>query len=333
MPSPSATSRPAASSAPSWPRRRRLALQLAGVAIVSVALAFWARGLDLRRLAAALASAAPGGLVAAALIAFACIAWKAAFWRFALAPVAPVSFAPLLRYSLAATVGSILAPARAGDAFRVWILRRRHEVPLSVSLTVVGLEKLGDVGALLLLASPLPWLSPRLPAPARSWVFALAALPVVAVVAIGVVRRHPRWSRMPAFAGLALFEHPRSVGRALSCVGMGWLFDLGAIALVLHAVGAAPTLGRALTVLLFVNLAIAVPLTPGNAGTHELGSALALKLEGVDAETATAFALLYHGLQTIPVLLVGFVDGRALLASARDASARAEASPREQISR
>jgi uncharacterized membrane protein YbhN (UPF0104 family) len=219
----------------------------------------------------------------------------------------------LLRYAIAATVGSILAPARAGEAFRVWILRRRHGVPLSVVLTVAGLEKLGDVGALVVLAAPLPWLVPQLSSSVRPWLLLLSGLPVVAALAIGAVRRHPKWSKLPLLLGFRVFDRPGPVALALVCVLIAWLLDLAGVELVLHAVGATPTLAAGLMVLLITNLAITVPLTPGNVGAHELGSALALKMLGVEVEIATAFALLYHGLHTIPVLLAGFVDARRLL--------------------
>ena len=241
------------------------------------------------------------------------LAWKAAFWRFALSALSPVPFRSLLRYALAAAVGSILAPARAGEAFRLWILRRRHGVPLAVTLTITGLEKLGDVAALVVLAAPLAWLVPQLSVSVRPWLFGLSGVPVAAVLAIALVRRHARWSKLPFFAGLRIFDFGRPVALALACVFAAWLCDLITIELVLYAVGAAPTLTAGLMVLLITNLAIAVPITPGNVGAHELGSALALRLLGAQVETATAFALLYHGLHTIPVLLAGSVDARRLL--------------------
>ncbi|HSN19433.1 MAG TPA: lysylphosphatidylglycerol synthase transmembrane domain-containing protein, partial [Usitatibacter sp.] len=290
-------------------------MQILATAGLGLAAYFWIRQLDGAQLGRALAQAKPLPLVLVAFVALGCVAWKAAFWHFALSTLRPVPFRALLRYAIAATVGSILAPARAGDAFRVWILHRRHDVPLPATLTVVGLEKLGDVGALVLLVAPLPWLVPELPAAARPWLLGLSGVPVAAGVAIAVVRRHPRWSRLSVFAGLRVFDRASPLLLALGSILMAWLFDLAAIELVLHAVGAKPTLGAGLMVLLLVNLAIAVPLTPGNAGAHELGSAVALKMMGVEAEIATAFALLYHGLNTIPVLVVGFVDARRLLAA------------------
>ncbi len=271
------------------------------------------------RLGHTFAHATPLPLLAVVVVAFAGIAWKAAFWRFALSEIAPVPFWQLLRYTVAAAVGSVLAPARAGDALRIWILRRRHDVPLSTTLTVAGLEKLGDVTAVVLLTIPLLWIAPQLAV--GWWLIGLSAVAVTAVLGVALIRRHPNWSNWSSLAGLRLFDRWRAVAVALACILMAWLFDLGTIELVLDAVGARPTLSAALTVLLITNLAIAVPVTPGNVGAHELGSAFALKLLGVQVETAAAFALLYHGLHTIPVLLAGFVDARRLLAEVTSAPA------------
>jgi len=300
----------------------RLALQVVSVVGLALAIGFWSSKLDWSELGRTLVQANPWALLAVALIAFGGLAWKAAFWRFALSALCPVPFWPLLRYAVAASVGSILAPARAGDAFRVWILGRRHAVPLLVTLTVVGLEKLADVVALLVLVAPLPWLVPRLSASVRPWLLLLSGLPLLAILAIALVRRHATWSKRPLFAGLRIFERGRPVMIALACVLGAWLFDLLTIELVLYGIGVVPSLSAGLLVLLLTNLAIAVPVTPGNLGAHELGSALALKWLGVDVEVAAAFALLYHGLHTIPVLLLGFVDARRLLVDAANAPSK-----------
>jgi len=183
-------------------------------------------------------------------------------------------------------------------------------------LTVAGLEKLGDVTALVLLATPLLWIAPQLAV--GWWLIALSALAVAAGIGVTLLRQHPSFRNRSPLAGLQLFDRPGPVAVALACVLMAWIFDVVTIELVLGAVGARPTLSAALTVLLMTNLAIAVPVTPGNVGAHELGSAFALRLLGVQAETATALALLYHGLDTVLVLLAGFVD------DTRDALAAAD---------
>ena len=273
----------------------------------------WGRQLDARELWVTLTQARVLPLVTAAIGAFVCIAWKAGFWRFALSPVRDVSFRELFRFGVAAEVGSILAPGRAGEALRLWILRHRYGLPLSTTLTVAGLEKLADVGTLVLLAAPLAWLVPQLPPAVRPWLLGFSALPIAAALGIVFVRGQVRLRELPAFAGLRLFDTPRPVLLALGCAVISWLFDLVCAELVLSAVGAQATLARGILVLLLTNLAIIVPVMPGNVGAHELASAFALKLMGVEAEAATAFALLFHGVRTIPVLLLGFVDARRLV--------------------
>lgn len=293
--------------------RKRLAVHVLSAVVLTLALVFWVRQLDLSQLAFTLKRAQPLPLVLVALLAFAELVFKARFWFVALSALRPVNFRALLRYGLAAAVGSMLAPGRAGEPLRLWILRVRHGVPYSETLAVAGLEKLGDIGALVLLVLPLPWLVPQLSAAVRPSVLLLSSVPVAAAVAIGYVRRHPRWSKLPRFVGLRLFDRPSTVAIALSCVFLAWAADLATIELVLLALDARPSWRAGLMVLLITNLAVAVPITPGNVGAHELGSALALKMLGVEAELATAFALLYHALHTLPVLLVGLPNARRLL--------------------
>ncbi|HEY3666506.1 MAG TPA: lysylphosphatidylglycerol synthase domain-containing protein, partial [Polyangiaceae bacterium] len=101
------------------PAPRRLALQIIGAVGLGLAVVVWATQLDVAQLGRTLAQVKPLALLAVAAIAFAGLAWKAAFWRFALFALSPVPFRSLLRYALAAAVGSMLAPARAGEAFRL----------------------------------------------------------------------------------------------------------------------------------------------------------------------------------------------------------------------
>ena len=303
------------------PRWKRLALHIASAAALALAAVVWGRQLDASQLWLTLTRARVFPLAAAATGAFVCIAWKAGFWRLALSPLRVIPLRELFRFGVAAEVGSILAPGRAGEALRVWILRRRYGLPLSALLTAAGLEKLADVSTLVLLAAPMAWLVPALPTAVRPWLLGFSAVPIAAALGIVFLRGHSRLRELPALAGLRLFDTPRPLLLALGCVVIAWLFDLACAQLVLSAVGTDATIARAILVLLLTNLAIIVPLMPGNVGAHELASAFALKLMGVDAETATAFALLFHAVRTIPVLILGFPATRRLVVSLGDESA------------
>ena len=58
-----------------------------------------------------------------------------------------------------------------------------------------------------------------------------------------------------------------------------------------------------------VRIAVALPSTPGHVGAFELGGVVALRLLHVSDARALAFALLYHLVQILPVMLVGLLVG------------------------
>jgi uncharacterized membrane protein YbhN (UPF0104 family) len=255
-------------------------------------------------------------LVAATLVVPATFA-RAAYWNALLGRVHPVRYRLLLGYTIACNAANVVLPARAGDGMRVWLLRTRHAVPLPVTGAVVATEKVGDLAALGLLVAPLPWLLPGLPAAVGE---ALRLVLVGLVVLIGLLGLASRYSsRFRWLAGLTAVGGPSAFLRAFRFVLVAWLLDLGSVLLVMKALGLETALGNALLVLLFVNLAIAVPASPGQLGTHELGSLAALEARGFPPEQALAFALLYHGVQLAPVLLMGLVGVRTTLQWRRSA--------------
>ncbi|HEX4450091.1 MAG TPA: lysylphosphatidylglycerol synthase domain-containing protein, partial [Kofleriaceae bacterium] len=67
------------------------------------------------------------------------------------------------------------------------------------------------------------------------------------------------------------------------------------------------TVPQGLLILFTLNLAITAPSTPAGVGALEVGVLLATRLLGIPDEPAAALALLYHGLQILPLLVVGLV--------------------------
>jgi uncharacterized membrane protein YbhN (UPF0104 family) len=234
----------------------------------------------------------------------------AAYWWTLLAPSSRVPLRAMAEYTFASSAASVLLPFRAGEALRVWLLRRHYGVPLVLSGAVIALEKVGDILALLLLVSPLPWLVPDLPPTIGQ---ALRVLPlVVAGVLVAVAVASRGGGRIPWLSGFKVVHDPRLVAKGFLFVLIAWLIDVSAILTVLWALRVGPSLGRALVVLLLVNVAIAIPAAPGQVGSHELGSTVALELLGVPSGQAVAFALVFHATQLAPVLLLGLYSARVL---------------------
>ncbi len=312
----------------------KLAARVAAVGAVAAGLFLFLRGLDFASLAAALGGAALAPIALAVALNFVNVWCKANYWQAMLRPVKRVPVGLLFRYSIASAAGSVLAPARAGEALRIWLLKRRHGLPIGLSGSVFAMEKLADLAALLVLLAPLPWLWPEGPPSVVLLVRVLVAVAVAAGVALWLASRYPPLSRF--FAGFELLRHPRSLARAFAFVVASWLADLTVVWLVIAALGIDAPPSAGLVILLTVNLAIAIPAAPASVGTLELGALAAFDLLGLPRGPGLAFALLYHGLQVLPILLVGLIDGRRLLAmpphdAAEESGLRGRASPQAPL--
>ncbi len=225
---------------------------------------------------------------------------KSAYWRTILLPMKPVPLRTMLWYTVAANGTSLVLPMRGGEALRVWWLKRNQGIPLTAVGAAVAFEKVFDAAALVLVVSPLPWLLPD-----QAWLGRLRwALPIVLLVVVALVflarraRTTVKW-----LAELKLFDDLGPVVGSFGFVMVSWLADVTLILVVMRSVGIPLHLEAALLVLLAVNLAIAIPAAPGNIGSLELGAAFALTTVHVPETPAAAFAILYHGVQIVTLLL------------------------------
>jgi uncharacterized membrane protein YbhN (UPF0104 family) len=243
---------------------------------------------------------------------------RSLYWTVALAPRAKVPLGASFRLSLASVVASLVTP-RAGDALKVWRLKKQFGVEVPFSVAVSLLEKLADVFAMILIVAPLPWLLPHLPPSVlRALVFLPAGM-VLLVSALLVAAHHPRCNRLRWLSGLSLLRSPKLLASSFFWILAAWICALIEVCLAIHAVGAPVGLGGAMLMILFVNLANIVPISPGNAGIQELGAVLALTIAGAPPELALAAALLFHAAQTLPIVLVSLLDSKRLLLRRVDA--------------
>jgi glycosyltransferase 2 family protein len=295
------------------------ALRICLVVAVLGALAWFVRGLRFDLLEAAFQRARSWPIVLGGGLALLALVWRSLCWKVLLRPAATVATTDLFRYTVAAFATSALVPARAGEVVRVWLLERRNRVPASLAAATAVAEKVVDAFAMLLVVAPIPWLLPALP----RWVGrSIAGLGVVGVAALVVCRlARPRARPEGGFArflaALDVLGAPRRILPALGLLLAAWLTDLAEVWLVLGALDIRVPFSAGLLVLLTVNLAIVVPSTPAQVGALELGAVLGLRLLGVAKEDGLAFALLYHGMQVIPLVLAALLDVRLVLSASR----------------
>jgi len=314
-------------------RRLVLAIRIVAIAAIGVGLWWFARTIELAKLGAEFSRARLWPLVVAAILNFVCLWGKAACWRIMLAPRHHVSTLRLFRYTIATFTASAIAPARAGEVLRVWLLKRRHGVPAADSTAVAVAEKLLDIITMLILVAPVPWLLPDLP----SWVArgiaigaAIAiALFVVLVIAIGRVDATQPPTLVRRFlTGMHVLRSPARLLGALGALFLVWAADLGMVMAVFYALDLHLPIAAGLLTLFALNLAIAVPSTPAQVGALEGGAITALVLLDVNREAAAAFALLYHALQVIPLIAAGLIfELRLVLGRDGDPAAAATGDP------
>jgi hypothetical protein len=113
--------------------------------------------------------------------------------------------------------------------------------------------------------------------------------------------------------GMHVVRSPRRLLLATAALLLTWFADLAMINLVMYAVGIEVPFGAGLLVLFTLNLTIAVPSTPGQVGALEAGVLAATRLLHIDDARAFAFALLYHVLQILPLLVVALITEAPLM--------------------
>lgn len=301
-------------------RRRRGLRRILRWSIVGtiVGTAAWLlRDLDLARLGAAL-----GGAdwllvtLAAALNLVLNTAARTMRWR-AVLPPSPRTGRPVGRVALAEIVATGLAannlmPLRAGEAVRAIALSDREGYPVRQVVAAQVVEKLVEFASLVTAAVPVIVAPSTSRALVGRWLV-LAGCVVVAVAVLAAARRSSigkedgvvRRTLRPASVALDVLGRPRAV---LESYGWGLAseaVDLATIALSLAAVDIHLAPVSWCAILVAVNLAIAVPSTPGQVGVLEAGALLALAGLGVDHDRALAFALLYHGVHVVSFTAAG----------------------------
>lgn len=312
-------------------RRLALAIRILVICVVVAALWWFLRNVDFAKFGEALKSAKLWPLVLAAVLNFLCLWGKAVCWRIMLAPRHKVGVWRLFRYTIATFAASAIAPARAGEVLRVWTLKRRDGVPVSDTAAVAVAEKLLDGISMIILVAPVPFLLPGLPWQVAGGIALCAAIALILFIAlfiavgrVGESASSRTWVRR-FVAGMHVLRSPKRVLGSLALLILVWSADLGEVMLVFYALDIHLPIAAGLLTLFSLNLWIAIPSTPAQFGALEAGAISALQLLQVGGEQAAAFALLYHLLQVLPLLIAGLtMEYRLVLGREGDPSSVGE---------
>ncbi len=308
---------------------RRRILILVGILISAIFLFLAFRGLRPEDFVESLQTVDVPLLVIAALIYFLAVTIIALRWQFLLRAVKFIPLFPLTQIVAIGYMGNNVYPLRAGEALRVFLLRRNHDVPVARATTTVVVERVFDglvmlsfilVGILLVDIQ-----SPEIEAVATFatpiFLIAMAVFFLLASQPNLLRRLEKAISRLlPAklgeildslsediIAGLEGLRSPIYLLGTVASSFVTWGIEAGVYWLVMRAFDMDFGYPVALLVVGTVNLAGLIPASPGQVGVYEFFASAALIGVGVASATATAYAVVVHIVIWLPVTLVGFI--------------------------
>ena len=318
---------------------------LVGVACLAAVFIFFARPADIL---ASLRHVHPAYLLLGALGVVVFLALRAVRWRFMLAgpggrpPYGPVFHIQNIGYML-----TQLLPLRLGDVARAILIGNVPPVTIAQGLSTMVVERLLDMGFIVVL---LPFtLSgiPSLPEWMRSFALfsGFAAIGGIAVLIVAanqraratrladwVLRRflpflnRETWVRRAdeLLLGLHSLTSLRDGALLLLLSVAVWLPVIVAYYFTMRAVGLSPSWVLAGFVVCAAAFSVALPSTPGQAGPYHVAVIAALQLAGQPATASASFAFLYHIMNIVVMVLMGLlgiartgVTFRNVLASAQ----------------
>jgi peptidoglycan/xylan/chitin deacetylase (PgdA/CDA1 family)/uncharacterized membrane protein YbhN (UPF0104 family) len=290
---------------------RSRALRLLGVVIAVACAALALRSADLRATWAAL-SRTDSMLFGLAMLAnLGSLAAHSARWRAVVqAPGLRVRYRDALSALIAGYAAGIVLPARASDLLRAHLLARRAGLSTATLVAAAAFDYVVGTAAMIVAAAAVAPLVAFPPWASRG----LAVIAAVAAVAGGAAwllrPRHGHAHKASGAiarlrSGLAAVHHPRALLAAFVWGLAGWAAE-GAIALAtLAALGLPATVASAALAVIAASAAAAIQLAPGNVGSFELATSVAIVGTGAPPDAALAFAVAFHAAHLVPVALLG----------------------------
>ena len=250
-------------------------------------------------------------------------------WQYLLRAVRLIPLRSLTELVAICYMGNGVYPLRAGEALRIYLLRRNHDVPLASATATVMVERAFDglvmlsfimfsllfieiqsaeVQAIVSIAAPLFvgavlafFLLAAKPALLRSLISALSrVLPDRLASLINHVGDDMT-------AGLAGLRSPTLLLGAVISSYVTWAIEAVVYWLVMFAFGLDLSYTVALLVIGAVNLAGVISAAPGQVGVYEFVVSAILIALGVSAAIAAGYAVVVHLVIWLPTTLLGFL--------------------------
>jgi len=214
-----------------------------------------------------------------------------------------------------------IVPAKIGDVYRSYLLKKYNSVPISTSLGTIVVERIFDIAVLLILLSVSGAILFKDKIPGQILQSLEVGYILLGLVMLGLVLLKVFKSQIIQIVPnkfVVIFENlHRSVYDSFSNTStfvnvsiltiVSWFLESGRFLLVTRALGVDLDLPLIIFVVLAASLLTAIPLTPAGLGAVEVSIVGILAIMGIDTAVGTSIALLDRLISYWSILAVGAI--------------------------
>lgn len=286
---------------------------------------------------------------------------RALRWRYLLYPIKKLDLYSLFSSLIIGYAANTFMPAHLGEFLRAYVLSKKRHIAMSPVFATIVVERIIDVFSLLVLMLLALFIYPF-----PDWVIKSGYIMLAGTIGLLTFMIFLKKASSPAmrFMVIVLKPFPDAVGQKIKtmvqkfiegivpmkhwhdyitiailsliiwvCYGFVFYFCLYAFDFVaIYSL----EWSASLILLVITTIAVVVPSSPGYVGTYHYLCQVTLAMFGVPAGPALSFAAVVHGMNFLPVLVVGLIfahfEGTAILKlSKADASEIENMSGPEEI--
>jgi hypothetical protein len=299
---------------------------LAGIIISALLVYLSVRGIRFADVRAAFQSVRPGYAAMAMLMMVITQLLRSVRWGVILRPLEKISQLTLFAVTSVGFLAIVSIPARIGELARPFLLSRKSSLSMSAALGTIVIERVFDsLAVLLIFALTFLWM------PFPAWVvnsgilFLGLTLMLIAVIALFLVKKEwgfrlagPLLRRVPErhqprlahfmdqfISSFATMSDPWRLSGLFAFSIFIWVTNSITIFLMFGAFGLKLSYLAAVVTLVILLIGIAIPAAPGFIGNWHFACVLALGLFGINKAEALTYAIVYHFLSIVVVLVLG----------------------------
>jgi len=234
--------------------------------------------------------------------------FKAKRWQLVFRPIKPLSMMMMYKTVVAGYMASNISPTRLGEVVTVYYLSKKTKVSRVIVAGTLFAERIIDWLSFLLLITALVFFT-EVPEWLRLGVTSIWGLTIFLYgFSLFYLRRNPSKVFFQKLQrGIQSLRSSKLTALSLLVSLAGWFFQ-GLMVYWIHvAFSIILPFWSVILILVSVHLAMAIPTTPAQIGVFEYACVLSYLALGIDENMGILLGFVFHFLQVIPNLLIGFL--------------------------